>query len=317
MTDEISNLTFFDLWTEYNDYLKIKLKSQSYRKISNNFENHLLPYFSKYLVKDITAKIYVKWQNEIEEKDYKYSFKSNLHTSMVGILNYAVKFYDLKSNIASKVGGFNKKKERPKNVNFWTIDEYKKFISVVDDELYKLFFSTLFFTGVRLGECIALNWTDFKDGCLDINKTISKEKDENGNYIINSPKTTSSFRKIRLDDNLINLFNELYKSEKEKIGFEEQWFIFGGKKPLTQTTIGRRKNNYCEVAGVKKIRLHDFRHSHATLLLSQGVPITVISQRLGHSDINMTLNTYSHLVPKDEIKAINIINSIKYNNGLI
>lgn len=317
MTDDISTLTFLDLWNEYNDYLKVKLKTQSYRKITNNFKNHLLPYFSKYLVKNITAKIYVKWQKEVEEKDYKYSFKSNLHTSMVGILNYAVKFYDLKTNIASKVGGFNKRKEKPKNVDFWTIDEYIKFINVVDDDLYKLFFSTLFFTGLRLGECIALNWTDFKNGYLDINKTISKEKDSEGNYIINSPKTPTSFRKIKLDSNLISSFNNLYEKEKTKIDFNENWFIFGGKKPLTQTTIGRRKNIYCDIAGVKKIRLHDFRHSHATFLLSQGVPITVISQRLGHSDINMTLNTYSHLVPKDEIKAINIINNIKAKNCLI
>ncbi len=317
MMYDLSTLTFLDLWNEYNNYLKVKLKTQSYRKITNNFKNHLLPYFSKYLVKDITAKIYVNWQIQVEEKDYKYSFKSNLHTSMVSILNYAVKFYDLKSNIASKVGGFNKRKEKVKNVNFWTIDEYKKFISVVDDDLYKLFFSTLFFTGVRLGECIALNWTDFKDGYLDINKTISKEKDSSGNYVFNSPKTPSSFRKIKLDNCLVSSFNNLYKKEKLKSDFNDKWFIFGGKKPLTQTTIGRRKNLYCDIAGVKKIRLHDFRHSHATLLLSQGVPITVISQRLGHSNINMTLNTYSHLVPTDEIKAINIINSIKSNNNLI
>ena len=313
MMYDLSTLTFLDLWNEYNNYMKEKLKTQTYTKITNNIKNH----FSKYLVKDITAKIYVNWQIQVEEKDYKYSFKSNLHTSMVSILNYAVKFYDLKSNIASKVGGFNKRKEKVKNVNFWTIDEYKKFISVVDDDLYKLFFSTLFFTGVRLGECIALNWTDFKDGYLDINKTISKEKDSSGNYVFNSPKTPSSFRKIKLDNCLVSSFNNLYKKEKLKSDFNDKWFIFGGKKPLTQTTIGRRKNLYCDIAGVKKIRLHDFRHSHATLLLSQGVPITVISQRLGHSNINMTLNTYSHLVPTDEIKAINIINSIKSNNNLI
>ena len=108
MMYDLSTLTFLDLWNEYINYLKVNLKTQSYSKITINFKNHLLPYFSKYLVKDITAKIYVNWQIQVEEKDYKYSFKSNLHTSMVSILNYAVKFYDLKSNIASKVGGFNK-----------------------------------------------------------------------------------------------------------------------------------------------------------------------------------------------------------------
>jgi len=108
--------------------------------------------------------------------------------------------------------------------------------------------------------------------------------------------------------------NELKQLYKKYVGFEDNWFIFGGLEPLSPSTIGRRKNKYCDKADVKKIRIHDFRHSHASLLLSKNVPITVISQRLGHSDINMTLNTYSHMIPKDEDKAIDILNQLKSNN---
>ena len=104
--------------------------------------------------------------------------------------------------------------------------------------------------------------------------------------------------------------------QMKQIDFNNDWYIFGGNKPFTQSTIGRRKNKYCTLAKLKKIRLHDFRHSHASLLLSQGVPITVISQRLGHSDISMTLNTYSHLNTKDVDKAIDIINHLKSNDQL-
>ena len=80
---------------------------------------------------------------------------------------------------------------------------------------------------------------------------------------------------------------------------------------MSPTTIGRKKDNYCVKAVVKKIRIHDFRHSHASLLLSKNVPITVISERLGHSDINMTLNTYSHMIPKDEDKAIYALETLE------
>lgn len=313
---DITNLTFLELWEEYDDYLKIKLKKQSYRKEKNNYKNHILPYFKDYLVKEINSKIYLEWMNTIEEKEYTFSFKSSLHTCMVSILNYAVKFYELKTNIASRIGNFNKKKHRPKNIDFWTIEEYEKFISNVNKDLEKLLFNVLYFTGIRIGECLALTWNDFKDGYLDINKTISKEK-ENNQYIINSPKTLHSIRKIKLDSQLENELKKLYKSEKKSEDFKESWYIFGGTTPLSQTTISRHKNNYCEKANVKKIRLHDFRHSHATLLLSNGVPITVISQRLGHSDIAMTLNTYSHLILKDEDKAIDIIDLIKSSNSLI
>ena len=307
----LSNLTFGELWQEYNDYIKIKLKSQSYRKMLNLYENHLVPFFKDFLITDISAKIYLKFMLEIENKNYKNSYKKSLHSSMVAILNYACKFYDLKDNVASKVGGFNKNKGERKNVNYWTLEEFKKFIDVVHDPIYNLLFNTLYFTGLRLGECLALTWNDFKDSYLDINKTITKDKDKNGNYIINSPKTTSSFRVIQVDNQLVSSLNKMYNFQKEQFNFNKSWYIFGGNKPLSQTTVGRKKNAYCEVAGVKKIRLHDFRHSHATLLVSCGVPITVISQRLGHSDFTTTLNTYSHLVPKDEDKAINLIDEIK------
>lgn len=314
MQTDIENLTFMQLWNEFNYYIKIKLKDQSYRKQSHMYLTHIVPYFKKYLVKDINSRLYLKWMTNIEEKEYKNSYKKSLHQCMVAILNYAVKFYDLDCNIASKVGGFNKRKGEQKKCDFWTLEEFEQFISVVDDCLYKLLFNTLFFTGLRIGECLALTWDDYNGHYLDINKTIAKEKDENGNHIINSPKTNSSNRKIALDEQIIIALNKLYNEQKKKLFFDNSWFIFGGINPLSQTTITRRKDKYCEIAKIKKIRLHDFRHSHATLLLSNGVPITVIAKRLGHSDIAMTLNTYSHIANKDDEKAVNLINYIKSNN---
>lgn len=307
-----SNILFEELWVNYEKYIRLKQKRQSYRKTVSKFNNHILPYFSKYPINKINASVYTRWQIEIESKGYKHKYNTSLHSSMVTILNYAIKFYDLKENIASKIGNFSKKNELSKNVDFWTLEEFNKFIDVVDDNVYKLFFETLYYTGLRQGECLALTWNDFQDNYLNINKTISKEKVD-GEYIINTPKTPGSIRKVSLDDDLIQKLKEFQEVSEKMIGFEKDWFIFYGLNPLSPTTIARKKNTYCEKSGVKKIRIHDFRHSHASLLLSLGVPITVISKRLGHTDINMTLNTYSHLIPKDEDKAITILNSIKMN----
>lgn len=307
-----NEILFSKLWEEYSMHAKIKQKKQSYRKTVSKFNNHILPFFKDYKINDITATIYIKWQTTLKEKGFSYKYLSSIHGSMVTILNYAIKFYDLKSNVASQVGNFSNGNIKPSRIDFWTYDEFKCFISKVDNIIYKTFYETLYFTGLRQGECLALKWKDITDDFIDIYKTIAKEKDD-GNYIINTPKTKGSIRKIKMHSYLIKTLKNLKEYYKNMINFDDDWFVFGGIKPLSPTTIARRKDYYCKEASVKKIRIHDFRHSHVSLLISKGVPITAISKRLGHSNIEMTFNTYAHLIPEDEIKTINVLDDLSSN----
>ena len=303
-----NNIKFIDL---YNIYIKSKsqnLKPQSYRATTSRFNNHILPYFKDYKINEINNSVYIDWKETIILKNFSYKYNSSLHGCMVSILNYAINFYGLKQNIASKVGNFSKKDYIPK-VDFWTLDEFNQFISCIDDKVYFTLYHVLFFTGMRLGECLALTWNDIKDDYIIVNKTLAKGK-INNNYVITTPKTKSSIRKIKIDLKTKLLLQELQEYYKKQINFSKNWFVFGGAFALSQTTIGRKKNDYCILANVKKIRIHDFRHSHATFLLSNNIPITVISKRLGHNDTQMTLNIYSHLIPEDEDKAIKLINTL-------
>lgn len=308
----MEDITFYDLFLEYMDYIKIRIKPQSLRKFQSNFKLHILPFFKDYKLNDIKSRDIMKWQETIYNKHFSNSYNKNIQATLVMIFNYAIKFDYLNTNInvASKVGGFSKRNIKRK-YNVWTLEEFNSFISIIDNNLYKLLFSTLFYTGMRIGECLALTWNDFHSNYFDINKTISKELNPDKSYIITSPKTSSSYREIYLDSKLISELNSLKQTEMLKEDFDNSWFIFGGSKPLSRTTIERYKNMYCDLANVKKIKLHEFRHSHATLLISNGVPITAISQRLGHADITMTLNTYSHSIPQDENKVIILLNNIK------
>lgn len=309
----VQNITFQEL---YDIYIKDKsqsLKFQSIRAIKSKFQLHILPYFKNCIVAKIDNAMYIDWKEKIIKHHFSYKYNSSLHIAMVSILNYAMEFYNLEYNIASKVGNFSKKNYIPKR-DFWTFEEYQKFIQVIDNELDSILFRVLYFTGIRLGECLALNWNDLNNGKLSINKTLSKEK-ANGKYVISSPKTNSSIREILLDKETINKLQDLKKFYENYEGFNQDWFIFGGLEPISQSTIGRKKNAYCKKANVKQIKIHDFRHSHASLLVSKGIPITAIAKRLGHSDTNMTLNTYSHFISTDEEKAISCLEELDKNNN--
>lgn len=306
--DTNDNILFSDLYDIFIKFKEQSLKFQSFRAQKNRYENHILPFFKDYQIKNIKADDYIKWKNYILDKNYSYTYMSSLHQVMVNILNFAMNFYDLKENIASKVGGFSKR-NYIKKVNFWTLEEYQKFISKVDDIVYYTLFDFLYYSGLRLGEVRALNWNDLKDNYINVDKNLIRSSINECKF--NTPKTNSSIRSVELDDYVLNNLKKLKEYYQNFIGFSDDWFIFGGLFPLSTTTIERKKNKYCELANVKQIKIHEFRHSHATNLLSIGAPITVISRRLGHSNLTTTLKVYSHLVLKDEDKAIKILNDIK------
>ena len=308
----VEDILFSALYNEYINFKKQSIKPQSLITIKNKIENHILPFFKDYKIKDINHSVFIKWRTNILEKNYSYKYNSSLHICVVNILNYAMQFYGLDTNIASKIGNF-KKNTVLKKYDFWTFEEYYRFISFVDDIVYKTLFRVLYFTGMRLGECLALNWNDLDlhNGFIDISKTISQKARTNGKYTITTPKSNASNRTIRIDNETKKELLALKDYYNNFVGFNSTWFVFGGIKPLATTTITRKKDYYCSLSGIKRIKIHDFRHSHASVLISSGIPVTVISSRLGHANITMTLNIYSHLIPKDEEKVINLINNIE------
>lgn len=302
------NLTINEAYEKYIKYIYLKCKPQSIRSIKSRFQNYILPYFKDTKFNDIDALKYLEWQMEVQNKNFSYKYLKSLHYSMVSLFNFGITFLNVEKNIPSKVGNFKNKYES-KKIKCWNMDEFNRFINVVDNFQYKVLFEFLFFTGVRLGEALALNWNDFKDNQIYINKTISKEN-INGKRLITLPKTKKSIRVVHIDDKLIAELNKLHDYYTKSYQNCKLDFIFGGIKPLAPTTIERKKNQYCNIANVKQIRIHDFRHSHATLLIENKIPINEISSRLGHSNVNFTLETYVHTYSDNEKRVLATLNSI-------
>ena len=286
------NVSFDDALEEYLTYIKLKRKGNTYETIERRIKKHIQPFFKNKSIDKIGTKDYLKWQQEIDKLNFKFNYKSCLHYTFSSFFEFCNKFYDI-DNIAQKVGNF-KNEEIEQLGNYWTIDEFKKFISVIDNKKEKIMFKLLFLTGLRKGELLGLTWDDidFNNNLITVNKTITRKHE------LHTPKTKTSNRIICISKELAE---ELSEISKNKTGF-----IFN----ISFSQLKRKKDYYCDISGIKRIKIHEFRHSHAILLYQNSVPIDEISSRLGHSKISITTDIYLKYMPRNEKRVSNFLNTL-------
>lgn len=190
------------------------------------------------------------------------------------------------------------------NIDFWTPEEYKIFSGHIQDniELYTAF-EILFYTGMRKGELLALtlNDIDFNQKTIRINKTLAYV---DGIYVNQPPKTQKSDRTIDVPEFLLEeirtYISRLYKPDPEHRLFNR-----------SRVWLGEAITHVCSRIDLKPIRVHDIRHSHASMLIDLGANPLMIAERLGHEDVKMTMNTYSHLFQSHQKEIIEKLEKIK------
>lgn len=287
------NIKFKELSKMYLKWYEKRRKASSYTKVESVVRIHLMPRFENKYIKDISRRDVVRMHDDLLDH-FSVTSTKKVHTVLSAMLNYAINLEYLSVNVARDVGNVDIKED--KRMDFWTIDEFRKFIPTVDDLMYKTFFMTLFYSGLRKGEALALTWKDInlKDNYIDVNKTVYQRN-------VTSPKNESSIRKLKMPQHTINLLSELKLERKNKVDY----VVFGEfYDHIPETTIDRRYDEYVTESKVKKIRIHDFRHSHASYLISMGNDIQIVSKRLGHSKTSTTHDIYAHLYPNAEDEAI-------------
>lgn len=300
---ENPQMTFASLVDLYLSDMSNRLRQSTMNNKTNMINTKVLPYFGKTPIGNITSARVRQWQNELIGKGFEATYLKAIHNKLSAIFNYAVKYYSLKENPCHKSGSMGRK--HAKDMQFWTRDEYLEFIKAIKDKPQAhAAFQVLYWCGVREGELLALTREDidFTGKTISINKSYQRLERKD---IITEPKTPKSNRIIAIPDSLCN---ELRAYIDKLYGDGPNGRIF----PVTKHFLWHEMVRGCKSSGIKKIRVHDLRHSHASLLIELGFSPVFIAERLGHENIETTLNTYSHLYPHKQTELAAKLESIGF-----
>ena len=290
------DMTFGNFFELYKEDMEPRLKRNTWLSKEHIIRTKILPYFKDKKMNEITAADVLKWQNEMmagkdaQGKKYSETYRKTMHNQLSCIFNHACRYYNLKENPARKAG--NMGKEQTKEMQFWTTEEYKKFSeAIMDKEMSYYAFEMLYWTGIRLGECLALCMEDFDftNDTVRINKSYQRLE---GKDLITTPKTPKSNRVIKMPR---------FLSEEMKEYFQ-MLYGYGRKDRIFQVTkyfLHHEMERGCRISGVKKIRIHDLRHSHISMLIDMGFSAVAIADRVGHESIDTTYR-YAHLFPSKQ-----------------
>jgi integrase len=298
------DMTFQNLYEIYMEDMAARLKQSTLLTKKAVLQTHILPFFGSKPINEIKASDVRRWQAKLmsSPNNYSQTYLKKINTELNSIINYAKRFYDLNTNPCGKAGTIGKAKAE--EMDYWTYDEYIAFRDGVKDKsLSYICFEVLYWTGMREGELLALSPADIDldNKTISINRTYQRIE---GKDVFTSPKTRKSKRKIPIPDFLCQELSD-YIQSRYMLDADERLF------PVTKSYLSHEMIRGCKNTGVKKIRIHDIRHSHASLLINQGCDALMLADRLGHDKVSTTLNTYSHLFPHKQQELVHSLESLQ------
>lgn len=280
------DMTFQALYDLYMEDIAHRLKYSTIRNKKGACGRHIVPYFKEKPINEITPADIRQWQSKILSSPLKDTYQRQIYNQLNAVLNFAVRYYGLFRNPCSIAGPIGK--ARASRMDFWTLDEFNRFIGQIKSPHLYAAFMTLYYTGMRCGELFALNLedVDLNTGAIHISKTYHRV---NRQDVITTPKTENSVRNITipqfLTDCLSDYAGRIYGMEPGNRLFQ-----------TTQSKLITAMRKYSTLAGIKRIRIHDIRHSHVSLLIDMGFSPLLIAERIGDT-VDMVNNIYGHLYP--------------------
>ncbi len=293
----------------YEEDMRPRLRESTWINKQHMIRTKLVPYFGLKLMCDVKPIDIVKWQNELQKQagpegePYKATYLRSLNNQLNAIFNHAERYYGLKDNPVKRVDKMGGKNAEA--MKFWTKDEYLRFSEAISDKPMSLYaFEVLYWTGIRCGELLALTPSDFDLDASTLSVTKSYQRLQ-GRDVVTPPKTPNSVRRVQMPKFLCDEIAE-FIGMRSDLGPEDRLF------DTTKYYLGHELKRGCEAAGVKRIRVHDLRHSHVSLLIDMGFSALAIAERVGHEAVDITYR-YAHLFPTKQQDMANALDREKEN----
>lgn len=313
-----SRITVNELYTEYITAKAQEVRESSLAKTQQILSTKVIPYLGDMRVSKLDKRCLQKWKTDIYNLGLSSVTSQNIYGELRAMLNYAVKMDYLQKNPLTALGNFKAANfEKPQDkIHYYTVEQFKKYIAVAKEHCntltdwgYYVFFNIAFYTGMRKGEINALKWSDIDGNVLHVRRSVA-QKIKGKSIVETPPKNQSSYRDLQIPVPLMKILDEHRRRQAAEKNFTDDFRVCGGISCLSDTSLSNKNTAFAKEANLPYIRIHDFRHSHATLLANEGINIQEVARRLGHSNIEMTWNTYSHLYPREEERALQVLNKI-------
>lgn len=305
--------TYQEAYEEWVEIYRNNVKESTLHKTMVVFRDHILPKFGKYKIDLISI-------NSLQKQAYEWHSKYKNYKKMINytftVFNYAFRMGYISSNPKDKFIMPKKVQEQQdEDLKYYTREELITLFKYLEKDAtneWFTFFRLLAYTGIRKGECLALTWNDidFKNNTLTVNKTISVGL--NNKQIIQDPKSFNSFRTISIDTNTMTILKK-WKTEQASMllkfghnSMNKNQLLFSTASKNKMYTLSKPRTilkKVCDKNNFKFIHIHGFRHTHASLLFESGVTMESVKERLGHSDIQTTVNIYTHITQKNKDKT--------------
>ena len=321
VSEEKAPLTVAQLWELYEKEKRHDIRATTLEKKASIVRNQIAPYLGVVPITELSPETLTAWRTALNETGRKASTKNNAYRDLRAMLNFAVSRKLISESPLKAVPPFRDPYQETDAVKlrYYTKDEFTKFIAAAREEADSrtdlrsrgvyVFFMLAYYTGLRKGEIHALRWTDIDGDYLWVRRSIT-QKLKGEPWVETPPKNPSSVRRLQIPAPLKAVLDDFKAEQRRGPVWKESFFVVGGPAPIPDTTIEKANERFAAAAGVKKITIHEFRHSHASILCNAGINIKEIARRLGHADPEITLKTYSHLYPAEEERAVAVLNDV-------